>query len=141
MGSAPVALVATGAAAAYLDVVAVTSGYGWLPPTAGLLLAGAAMLILGSRCHEFSPFSVLEAMAAGVPVVATRSGGVPELIGAERCVPRGEPAAMAERMRALWGDPGRRREDGEALLARAREHHSEERYLSDLLALYDRAGA
>jgi glycosyltransferase involved in cell wall biosynthesis len=103
------------------------------------LLAGAAMLVLSSRCHEFSPFSVLEAMGAGVPVVATRSGGVPELIGAERCVPRGDAAAMSDRMRALWGDPGRRRAEGEALLARAREQHSEERYLRDLLELYRRA--
>jgi glycosyltransferase involved in cell wall biosynthesis len=105
------------------------------------LLEGAAMLVLSSRCHEFSPFSVLEAMGAGVPVIATRSGGVPELIGAERCVPRGDAAAMAGRMRTLWGDPVRRREEGEALLARAKEHHSEERYLRDLLALYERAGA
>jgi glycosyltransferase involved in cell wall biosynthesis len=105
------------------------------------LLAGAAMLVLGSRCHEFSPFSVLEAMGAGVPVVATESGGVPELIGAERCVPRGDATAMADRMRALWEDSRGRREEGEALLARAREHYSEERYVRDLLALYERAGA
>jgi glycosyltransferase involved in cell wall biosynthesis len=105
------------------------------------LLEGAAMLVLSSRCHEFSPFSVLEAMGAGVPVVATQSGGVPELIGAERCVPRGDAIAVAARMRALWDDPGRRREEGEALLARARERHSEERYLGDLLALYERAQA
>jgi glycosyltransferase involved in cell wall biosynthesis len=105
------------------------------------LLEGAAMLLLGSRCHEFSPFSVLEAMGAGVPVIATRSGGVPELIGAERCVPRGDATTMAARMHALWGDPGRRREEGEALLARVREQHSEERYLRELLALYERAGA
>jgi glycosyltransferase involved in cell wall biosynthesis len=103
------------------------------------LLAGAAMLVLSSRCHEFSPFSVLEAMGAGVPVVATRSGGLPELIGAERCVARGDVAAMAERMRALWEHPARRREEGEALLARSREHHSEERYVRGLLALYERA--
>jgi glycosyltransferase involved in cell wall biosynthesis len=105
------------------------------------LLEGAAMLVLSSRCHEFSPFSVLEAMGAGVPVVATRSGGVPELIGAERCVPRGAATAMAARMRTLWGDPVKRREEGEALLQRAKQHHSEERYLRDLLALYERAGA
>jgi glycosyltransferase involved in cell wall biosynthesis len=105
------------------------------------LLEGAAMLVLSSRCHEFSPFSVLEAMGAGVPVVATRSGGVPELIGAERCVPRGDSVAMADWMRTLWGDPRRRREEGEALLARARANHSEERYMRDLLALYERAGA
>jgi glycosyltransferase involved in cell wall biosynthesis len=105
------------------------------------LLEGAAMLLLSSRCHEFSPFSVLEAMGAGVPVLSTQSGGVPELIGRERCVPRGDAAAMAGRMRALWGDPGRRREEGETMLVRARENHSEDRYLRDLLALYERAEA
>jgi glycosyltransferase involved in cell wall biosynthesis len=84
---------------------------------------------------------VLEAMAAGVPVVATRSGGVPELIGAERCVPRGDPHALADGMRTLWDDPGRRREEGEALLARVREHHSEERYVRELIEVYERAVA
>jgi glycosyltransferase involved in cell wall biosynthesis len=105
------------------------------------LLAGAAMLVLSSRCHEFSPYSVLEAMGAGLPVVATRSGGVPELVGPERCVPQGDPAALAERMGELWSDPARRRDEGEALLSRARERHSEERYLSRLLDLYRRVRA
>jgi glycosyltransferase involved in cell wall biosynthesis len=100
------------------------------------LLRGAAALVLSSRSHEFSPFSVLEAMGAGVPVVATRSGGVPELIGAERCVPMADAAALAEAMRALWSDPDRRRREGEELLGRVRERHSEQRYLQDLLAIY-----
>jgi glycosyltransferase involved in cell wall biosynthesis len=104
------------------------------------LLRGAAALVLSSRSHEFSPFSVLEAMGAGVPVVATRSGGVPELVGEERCVPLGDASALAERLGTLWSDPWRRREEGEQLLARARERHSEQRYLSDLLAIYGRAG-
>jgi glycosyltransferase involved in cell wall biosynthesis len=103
------------------------------------LLAGAAGLVLSSRSHEFSPFSVLEAMGAGLPVVATRSGGVPELIGEERCVALGDASALAERMRVLWSDPGRRREDGEQLLARAARQHSERRYLEDLLGIYRRA--
>jgi glycosyltransferase involved in cell wall biosynthesis len=102
------------------------------------LLRGAAALVLSSRSHEFSPFSVLEAMGAAVPVLATRSGGVPELIGEERCVPLGDAGALAERLRLLWGDPGGRREDGEQLLARARDRHSEQRYLRDLLSLYQR---
>jgi glycosyltransferase involved in cell wall biosynthesis len=100
------------------------------------LLRGAAALVLSSRSHEFSPFSVLEAMGAGVPVVATRSGGVPELIGAERCVPMADAPALAEAMRALWSDPDRRRREGEELLTRVRERHSEQRYLQDLLAIY-----
>jgi glycosyltransferase involved in cell wall biosynthesis len=103
------------------------------------LLRGAAVLVLGSRSHEFSPFAVLEAMGAGVPVLATRSGGVPELIGEERCVPLGDAGALAERLGALWSDPQRRREDGELLLALVRERHSEARYLRELLAIYARA--
>jgi glycosyltransferase involved in cell wall biosynthesis len=105
------------------------------------LLAGAAMLVLSSHYHEFSPFSVLEAMGAGVPVVATRTGGVPELIGPDRCVQMGDAPALAERMRALWEQPDLRRDEGEALLARTREHHSEERYVRELLELYERARA
>jgi glycosyltransferase involved in cell wall biosynthesis len=105
------------------------------------LLAGAAMLVLSSRSHEFSPFSVLEAMGAGVPAAVTRSGGVPELVGERDCVPRNDPHALAARMSALWEDPAARRAEGEALLARARAHHSEERYVRELLAVYERAGA
>jgi glycosyltransferase involved in cell wall biosynthesis len=103
------------------------------------MLRGAGGLVLSSRSHEFSPFSVLEAMGAGVPVIATRSGGVPELVGDEHCVPLGDAGALAERMRALWSDPWRRREEGERLLARAFERHSELRYVTDLLAIYERA--
>jgi glycosyltransferase involved in cell wall biosynthesis len=100
------------------------------------LLRGAAGLVLSSRSHEFSPFSVLEAMGAGLPVVATRSGGVPELIGEDRCVPLRNAGALAGRMRRLWTVPEYRRTEGEELLARVRERHSEQRYLNDLLAIY-----
>jgi len=102
------------------------------------LLAGAAMLLMPSRYHEFSPYAALEAMAAGVPVVATGLGGLPELIGSERCVPPNDPAALARRMRELWDDPGRRAAEGDSLIARARRNHSEERYTRSLLDLYER---
>ena len=64
------------------------------------------------------------------------AAGVPELIGAERCVPMADAAALAEAMRALWSDPDRRRREGGSSCARARERHSEQRYLRDLLAIY-----
>jgi glycosyltransferase involved in cell wall biosynthesis len=105
------------------------------------LLAGAGVLLMPSRYHEFSPYSALEAMAAGVPVLATRMGGLPELIGAERCLPLNDAEAFAERLRELWDDPERRTSEGDALLARAREGHSEERYLRALLDLYERITA
>jgi glycosyltransferase involved in cell wall biosynthesis len=105
------------------------------------LLAGAGALLMPSRYHEFSPFAALEAMAAGVPVLAARMGGLPELVGLERCVAPGDPDALAERLRGLWDDPDRRLAEGEALLSRARQRHSEERYLRELLDLYERVSA
>jgi glycosyltransferase involved in cell wall biosynthesis len=99
-------------------------------------LAEAAMVLLPSRYHEFAPYSALEAMGAGAPVVASALGGLPEILGAERCVAPNDSGALAARMRELQEDPDLRRREGEALLARIREHHSEERFTAWLLDLY-----
>jgi glycosyltransferase involved in cell wall biosynthesis len=102
-------------------------------------LADAAMLLMPSRYHEFAGYSALEAMASGVPVIGSNLGALPELIGAERCLPPNDPHAVAARMRQLWVEPERRRSEGEALIARARAGHSEERYVELLLDTYRRA--
>jgi glycosyltransferase involved in cell wall biosynthesis len=102
------------------------------------LLAGAGALLMPSRYHEFSPYAALEAMAAGVPVVASRLGGLPELIGPQRCVPPNDPEALAARLGTLWADPDGRRREGEALRSAAREAHGEARYTRRLLRLYER---
>src|SRR5918995_1668892 len=99
-------------------------------------LAGASMLLVPSRYHEFAGYSALEAMAAGVPVIASTLGALPEIVGSARCVPPNDPAALAARMTALWDDPDLRRIDGDRLIARARAHHSESGYVSRLLELY-----
>src|ERR671922_353376 len=104
----------------------------------GRLLADAGALLMPSRYHEFSPYAALEAMAAGVPVVASRLGGLPELIGPERCIPPNDPDALAARLRELWTETERRGEEGEALIQRARERHGEARYARGLLRLYER---
>ena len=99
-------------------------------------LAGAAMLLMPSRYHEFAGYSALEAMGAGVPVVASNLGALPEMVGAEGCVRPNDPAALAARMTALWEDPDLRRAEGELLIARARANHSEGDYVGRLLELY-----
>ncbi|MBD0283062.1 MAG: glycosyltransferase family 4 protein [Thermoleophilaceae bacterium] len=103
----------------------------------GQLLAGAGALLMPSRYHEFSPYAALEAMAAGVPVIASRLGGLPELLGQERCIPPNDPGTLAERLAELWEEPERRRAEGDALMRRARERHREERFTRELLRLYE----
>ncbi|WP_221584204.1 glycosyltransferase family 4 protein [Microbacterium sp. G2-8] len=65
----------------------------------------------------FSPLKVIEYMAAGVAVVASRVGQLPELVDDGRTgilVPGSDAAALAAAIRALAGDPARCREMGRA---------------------------
>jgi glycosyltransferase involved in cell wall biosynthesis len=105
------------------------------------LMTGASMALVPSLGPEVMPFAALEAMAAGVPVIASRTGSLPEIVGDERCVPRRDAEGLAAAMRRLWDDPELRRAEGAQLRARARERFSEERYTRDLLALYERVQA
>ncbi|MDT7741807.1 MAG: hypothetical protein QOE59_885, partial [Actinomycetota bacterium] len=76
----------------------------------GDLLAAADVAALSSR-KECAPQSLLEAMAVGVPVVATAVGGIPEMVEQATTgllVPPGDPGALAEALIALLGDPVRR---------------------------------
>jgi glycosyltransferase involved in cell wall biosynthesis len=111
---------------------------GQLPPAElAALLRGAAMALVPSLGGDVMPYAALEAMAQGLPVVASDSGSLPQVVGAERCVPRGDARALATAMTELWKDPERRRAEGEALLARARSRFGEERYIGRLRALYE----
>jgi glycosyltransferase involved in cell wall biosynthesis len=76
---------------------------GWVEDP-GDLLAGAAVLAYPSRYEGFG-FPPLEAMAAGVPVVATAAGSVPEVVGdAARLVPVGDPEALGAALDEVLSD-------------------------------------
>jgi glycosyltransferase involved in cell wall biosynthesis len=111
------------------------------PDELARLLRGAAVVLVPSRSDESFGLSALEAMGAGVPVIATRAGALTELVGGQRCVPRDDPGAMAERLRELWADPERRRAEGDELIARVRERYVRERFTNNLLDLYARVTA
>jgi glycosyltransferase involved in cell wall biosynthesis len=96
----------------------------------------AAFTLAPSRWDEPCPYSVIEAMGAGLPVLAADVGGLPEVVGEDSVLPRGNSAAWATAMRALWEDRDRRRALGQAALARARELFGAERFYSGLMRIY-----
>jgi glycosyltransferase involved in cell wall biosynthesis len=82
---------------------------------------------------------LFEYLAAGVPVVASRVGVVPEILEDGRSallVPSGEPGPLADAIARLLDDPGRRREIGAAGAALVRARYSGARLAEQLTALY-----
>jgi glycosyltransferase involved in cell wall biosynthesis len=106
------------------------------PDTLRDMLRRAALVVVPTTGNETFGFAALEAMAAGVPVIAARAGALPEVVGDDACVPRGDALAMAAAIQELWADPRRRADEGDAGIARSRERFSEERYVRALLGLY-----
>jgi L-malate glycosyltransferase len=83
------------------------------------ILGRASAFCLPSRAEGLSN-AIMEAMAAGLPVVATDAGGNPELVrdgGTGFVVPVGDASAMAQRLVEMLSEPARAREMG--LLGRA----------------------
>lgn len=98
------------------------------------LLAGMDVLASSSTREGFS-IAILEAMTAGVPVVATRVGGNPELVEAGvsgELVESGDAAALAERIAAFLQDPAR----AAAIRRAARERVAREFSLEKMVAAY-----
>ncbi len=96
---------------------------------------------LSSDSEQF-PISVVEAMAAGLPVAAPAVGDIADMLSAANrdfVTPPGDEAALASAIRALASDPARRRAVGEANRARAAAAYNEERMVARYRLLYGSA--
>jgi glycosyltransferase involved in cell wall biosynthesis len=102
-------------------------------------LLPAADLFLLTSISEGIPLTVIEAMAAGLPVVATRVGGMAEVVEDGKTgylAPLGDDAALATHILDLAGDPQRRRALGRRGQERARSLFSESEMHDRYLELY-----
>jgi glycosyltransferase involved in cell wall biosynthesis len=88
------------------------------------------------------PLAILEALATGTPVVASRVGGIPEQLTEATgvLVQPGDAEALAHAVGALLADPERRARVGEAAAADARARFSLERQADAYVALYAELG-
>jgi len=99
----------------------------------------ADLLILPSIWQESYGLPVAEAMASGVPVLATRSGGVPELVEdgvSGRLVPRFDVHALTHVLREMLADPDRLWAMGQAARTRAEKLLTWERSVLRLEEVY-----
>jgi len=99
------------------------------------LLAEAECALLASD-YEGGPLAVVEALAAGVPVVATDAGGVGELVGSAGAVTGPDASALAAALTDVLVDPGRAASLGAAGRREAESRLSLEHMVGRLVALY-----
>ena len=118
------------------------TGLAWLPGSRDdvpEIMRALDVFVLPSRAEGISN-TILEAMASGLPVIATDVGGNGELIAngeSGTLVPAGDSAALSAQMAAYAADESRRRRHGDVGCRRVGEHFSMTRMLDAYSGLYD----
>jgi glycosyltransferase involved in cell wall biosynthesis len=102
------------------------------------ILAASDIFVLSSR-WEGLPYTIIEAMMAGLPVVATKVGGVPELVEdgiTGFLVPPRDPEALAQALQKLIDDPELRKTMGQAGREKALREFTLDRMLHETERVY-----
>ena len=103
------------------------------------ILCGAQFVVLPSRWYENLPFSIMEAFAAGRPVVASDLGGIPEMVddGVNGFLfPAGDGEALTGRMATLIDSPELRKEMGQKGREKALELYNAEYHFGRIMEIY-----
>ena len=111
---------------------------GWIDDLTSVLPRWDAFVM--PSLEEGFPIAALDAMAAGLPVVATSVGGIPELIEDGKTgwlVPPRDAEALTSRLRLLLSNPELRLSMGAAGYARVRDHFSAAQMAGSFAQLYD----
>jgi glycosyltransferase involved in cell wall biosynthesis len=103
------------------------------------LHAGAFLVVVPSEWYENAPMSVLEAFAAGKPVVGAAIGGIPELVRPGETgtlFPPGDPARLQDALRGLLASPATVARMGENARQMVKDRFSPDVHLQELLKTY-----
>nr|WP_283771493.1 glycosyltransferase [Chelatococcus sp. YT9] len=104
------------------------------------VLGDARAMVVPSRAESL-PYVILEAAAAGQPLIATHVGGIPEIFGpaGARLVPPADAPALADAIARTLGDPDRATADALALRDYVRAHFLIAQMVDGILLGYDAA--
>ena len=102
-------------------------------------LLAASDIYASSSHREGLPVALLEAMIAGLPIVATSVGDIPKVITPETgiIVPPHEPACLADALSDLINAPEKARMMGNAARSRAMQEYSLDTWINRLASLYE----
>ncbi|HEY7421967.1 MAG TPA: glycosyltransferase, partial [Gaiellaceae bacterium] len=108
-------------------------------------LAAADLFLFPTTREEAAPLVLPQAMACGLPVVASRIGGIPEVVGDDGLngllVEPGDTAAVVEESNRVLSDEELRRRLGQAARSRVLAEYTVERMVERTVAVYEAAAA
>lgn len=111
-------------------------------PSETLRLLAACDLLIRPNSTDGVSFTVLEAMALGLPVIASAAGGLAEVVvngETGRLIPPGDAAAFSAALVSLMVDPGLRRRMGQAGRRRVEQEFTESRMVDEYEAVFRQA--
>jgi glycosyltransferase involved in cell wall biosynthesis len=102
----------------------------------------ARFLVVPSICFETFGLVIVEAMSYGLPIIASRMGGLPEIVEDGETgllFEAGNSEELAYKMKLLWENPTLCRQMGQSGRKKVIREYNEDTYYERLMTVYDRA--